>query len=310
MIMRHERFGRELDLVLMLADTEDYTVKEICESLNFSRRNFYYYIELLKNAGFIVYKRNSCYHIDQRSPFLNKLLHLLQFTEDEAVTMRKLLDMAGTSNSIINNLKYKLDRFYDFNILSDVEMRRKTAKMVNTIYEAIKAKKVIKIVGYSSPHSHSQSDRFVEPFLLMNNNNDVRCYEILSDCCKTFRLSRMEDVEPVDLKWSHEAKHRQLFTDIFMFSGEEHRPVSIRMGRLSHNVFLEEYPAGGKNITPDDENHWILNLEVCDFRGIGRFVLGLFEDIEILSSDDFKEYIRGKIEKMKSPVGRRVKNEE
>ena len=103
--MRHERFGRELDLVLMLADTEDYTVKEICESLNFSRRNFYYYIELLKNAGFIVYKRNSCYHIDQRSPFLNKLLHLLQFTEDEAVTMRKLLDMAGTSNSIINNLK-------------------------------------------------------------------------------------------------------------------------------------------------------------------------------------------------------------
>ena len=111
----------------------------------------------------------------------------------------------------------------------------------------------------------------------------------------------MEDIEPVDLKWSHEAKHRQLFTDIFMFSGEEHRPVSIRMGRLSHNVFLEEYPAGGKNITPDDENHWILNLEVCDFRGIGRFVLGLFEDIEILSSDDFKEYIRGKIEKMKSP---------
>ena len=53
--MRHERFGRELDLVLMLADTEDYTVKEICESLNFSRRNFYYYIELLKHAGFIVY---------------------------------------------------------------------------------------------------------------------------------------------------------------------------------------------------------------------------------------------------------------
>lgn len=300
--MRHEKFGRELDLLLMLADTEDYTVKEICGSLGVSRRNFYYYIELIKNSGFIVYKRNGCYHIDQRSPFLNKLLHLLQFTEDEAVTMRKLLDMAGTSNSIINNLKYKLDRFYDFSILSDVEMRRKTAKMVNTFYEAIKAKKVVKLVGYSSPHSHTTSDRFVEPFLLMNNNNDVRCFEILSGKCKTFRLSRMEDAVEVDLKWSHEAEHKQVFTDIFMFSGEEHRPVSIRMGQLAHNVFLEEYPAGQKFITQEDARHWILNLEVCDFRGIGRFTLGLFEDIEILSDDCFRQYIRDKIGMMVSGI--------
>lgn len=305
--MRHEKFGKELDLIRMLADTEDYSVAEICEALGVSRRNFYYYMELLKNAGFIVYKRNSCFHIDRRSPFLNKLLQLLQFTEDEAVTLRKMLDMAGTSNSIINNLKYKLDRFYDFSILADVEMRRKTAKIVNTFYEAIKAKQVVKIVGYSSPHSHTTSDRFVEPFLLMNNNNDVRCYEVLAGKCKTFRLSRMDDAVAMDLKWSHEEEHKQVFTDIFMFSGEEHRPISIRMGRLSYNVFVEEYPAGRKFITPDTDDHWILTLEVCDFRGIGRFVLGLFEDIEILSDDDFRHYISDTIDRMHQ---RRVKREE
>lgn len=300
--MRHEKFGKELDLLLMLADTEDYTVKDICEYLGVSRRNFYYYIELIKNNGFIVYKRNGCFHIDQRSPFLNKLLGLLQFTEDEAVTIRKLLNMAGTSNSVINSLKYKLDRFYDFSILSDVEMRKKTAKIVNTLYEAIKAKQVVKIVGYSSPHSHTTSDRFVEPFLLMNNNNDVRCLEILTGKCKTFRLSRMDDAVVVDLKWSHETEHKHVFTDIFMFSGEERRTVSIRMGRLAHNVFVEEYPAGQKYVTREDEDHWILTIEVCDFRGIGRFVLGLFEDIDILSDDNFRQYIYERIRTFSSRI--------
>ncbi|MBQ7421014.1 MAG: WYL domain-containing protein [Prevotella sp.] len=296
--MRHDKLGKELELVLLLADTEDYSVDEICERVMLSRRNFYYYLHFLRDSGFIVFKRNNSYHVDQRSPFLNRLLHLLQFTEDEAVTVRRLLDMAGDTNPIVNSLRYKLDRFYDFSILNDPDMRKKAAKKVNTLYEAIKWKQVVKLVGYSSPHSQTVTDRFVEPFLFMNNNNDIRCYEVLSHSCKTFRISRMQDVELIDLKWSHEQDHVRMFTDIFMFSGTEHLPVRVRMGQLARNVFVEEYPAGQKYLASDDETHWILELEVCDYRGIGRFVLGLFEDIEVLGDARFYQYISEKVVKM------------
>ena len=34
------------------------------------------------------------------------------------------------------------------------------------------------------------------------------------------------------------------------------------------------------------------------FLGIGRFVIGLYDDIEILGCEEFKEYVRKKIEGM------------
>ncbi len=126
----------------------------------------------------------------------------------------------------------------------------------------------------------------------MNNNQDVRCHEIKSKMNKTFRLNRMQRIEEIDAPWIYEHCHRQVFTDIFMFSSEEHYNVKLRLGQLAHNLFLEEYPHGAKYLSVIDEKHWLLDIEVCDFRGLGRFVLGLYSDIDILENDAFKEYIR------------------
>ena len=298
--MRHEKLNRELDLILLLSGPQNYTVDEICERLSISRRNLYYYLHSLKDCGFQIYKHGHCYHIDRRSPFLAHLFEMVQFTDDEAVTLRKLLDMAGDSNPVVQNLKSKLDRFYDFRILSDVSLRKKTAQMVNTLYTAIVHKQLVKIVDYSSPHSQTMSNRFVEPFLLMNNNNDVRCYEMATGQCKTFRLSRMGNVELIDLRWSHEEEHKQVFTDLFMFSGDEHETIRLRLGQLAHSIFLEEFPAGIRYLQPDGPHHWLLSLEVCDYRGIGRFVLGLYEDIEVLDSPAFQQYLDQRIDQMAS----------
>lgn len=84
-----------------------------------------------------------------------------------------------------------------------------------------------------------------------------------------------------------------------MFSGEKRLPVTLRLGRLARNIMLEEYPQSAAFITPDDASHWIVSLDVCSYLGISRFVLGLFESVEILGSEEFREYIRMKIDNMK-----------
>ena len=50
-------------------------------------------------------------------------------------------------------------------------------------------------------------------------------------------------------------------------------------------------------ITPDGRRH--LRMDVCNYAGIGRFVLGLFNDIEVVGDAGFKDYLRCNIEKMK-----------
>lgn len=65
----------------------------------------------------------------------------------------------------------------------------------------------------------------------------------------------------------------------------------LRLGRLAYNLLVEEYPASIRYITQgDDENTWIFNSYVlCNYAGIGRFAIGLSDDIDILEDDGLKK---------------------
>jgi len=296
--MRHDKLERELNLLLLLTENHNYTVPDICERLQISRRNFYYYIEFFQLAGFIVEHRKPYYRISKDSRFFKKIDEIVHFTEDEAITLRQILDKTGDDSIQVQRLKKKLDRLYDLQILDSVELKEQLAHNVTTLYEAIKRRQCAKLVGYSSPHSNTTSDRIVEPFLFMNGNREIRCYELSSGMNKTFKLSRMQDVEMLDLMWENERRHRQMHTDIFMFSGEQTWQVVLRMGRLATAVLREEYPQAERFIEPVDADHWRATLTVSSMIGIGRFVLGLFTDIEVEEGEELKDYLRQQIVKL------------
>ena len=181
-----------------------------------------------------------------------------------------------------------------------MELKQQLAHNVSVLYEAIKLKQVVKLVGYSSPHSDTLADRVVEPFLFMNGNREVRCYELSSQMNKTFKLQRMQDVQLLDLVWEHESEHRKLHTDVFMFSGEQQQMVTLVMGRLATSVLREEYPRAERYLSEDGEGRWRAELPVSSFIGVGRFVLGLFHDIEVVGCDAFRTYLKQQIQKMDS----------
>lgn len=293
--MRHDHLKRELELLLLLTQNRMYAPDDICQRVGISRRSFYYYIEFFEQAGFRIEKHAGRYSIDRSSPFFSRLYDIVQFTEDEAVLMRQLITDAGNASPRLRDLQAKLDRFYDFRILADEQLRRKTSRMRTTLYDAIKMRRMVEIKDYSSPSSHTLSDRRVEPFLFLNNNNNVRCYEPSTGRNKTFRLSRMGDVIRLDEPWSHEDKHRQAYIDLFAFSGEKTMKVSMHMGQLSHNVMLEEYPASAAGFVKQDGDKWYFETDVCSYLGIGRFVLGMYDDIEVLGDREFLLYLEEKI---------------
>lgn len=297
--MRHNDLDRELSLILLLTENRSYTVAQLCERLGISRRSLYYYLEFLRDYGFVIEKRGTCYSIDKTSPFFARLLKKTHFTEDEAITMRRLLDRVPDSSLHVRNLKSKLDNLYDLDILDRLTVDERAAQNVSTLYDAIKLKRVAILQNYSSPHSDTVSNRVVEPFMFMDNNNEIRCYEIASGENKTFKVSRIEAVMLMADDWEHEPLHRQAHTDIFMFSAEQTMPVELRLGRLAYNLLLEEYPQAARHVSSDGPQHWRLRLEVCSYLGVSRFVLGLFENIEVIGSDDFREYLRAKIGRMR-----------
>jgi hypothetical protein len=64
------------------------------------------------------------------------------------------------------------------------------------------------------------------------------------------------------------------------------------MGRLAMRVLMEEYGVEEHQFVITDDSHWLFSTLVCSYQGVGRFVMGLIQDIDIVDSPNFKEYLR------------------
>ena len=92
--MRHDKLDKELQLIMLLTENHSYSVEQICDKLEMSRRNLYYYLEFLKEAGFRMEKHGRCWSIDRSSPFFGRLIERISFTEEEAIIISRMLDKA------------------------------------------------------------------------------------------------------------------------------------------------------------------------------------------------------------------------
>lgn len=290
---QHERFGKELDLILKLSDGSGHTAEELCEVLGTTRRNLYYYFDFLRDYGFGLERDKTRYRLRSSSPFFEYIAGQVSFSHDEALLLYRLAEIAGKKNPRVEGIKNKLRRFYQLQQLTTREAQSRMADNVATLARAIDEKRVAMLEGYSSPHSGTVSNRLVEPFSFVNDQQDVRCYEIGSGKNKTFKLSRMQRVVlSEDLKWSHEDRHKEVFTDLFLFSGEQRHHVRLRFGLLAYNLMREEYPQARRCLTPSGDKHWYFEADIVSFLGLGRFCLGLMHDIEIIEGEAFRTFLR------------------
>ena len=176
-------------------------------------------------------------------------------------------------------------------MLEEPEADRRTARNLSQLYEAVKLHRVAVLKNYHSLHGGSVADRTVEPFAFLNSNDDVRCYELASGENKTFKVARAEEVIVLDLMWSNAGRHESYYTDLFGFSGKETRRVVLRLTGRAARILREERPAAAACLVRDGGDGFTLDTRVCDFCGIGRFVLGLHSEVEIVEPAEFKEHI-------------------
>ncbi len=63
----------------------------------------------------------------------------------------------------------------------------------------------------------------------------------------------------------------------------------------------EEYPHAEKYLYQyDDQIHWFFDTDIANYEGIGRFILGLYDHIEVLEDAGLKAYLKEKIRRMRT----------
>lgn len=286
-----EKLHKELQLMVLLTQNRSMTLQQISERLHVPLRSIYRYLDAFKQMGFIVEKSGNAYRLDRSSPFFCAITQLVHFTESEAIAMRNLLDTVNDHSSEINHLREKLSQLYGHDILQAHPTDVQFAENLHQLFQAIKLQRCVLLKDYRSSRSDSVSDRVVEPFQFLFRNEDVRCYELKTASCKTFKVARMGEVIVLDVKWSHASEHKTFYTDMFHFSGEEQWPVKLRLDRLAAELLKEEYPVTQSELQETEEG-WVLQTKVCSWKGIGRFVLGLPGNVEVIDTPNFVDYLK------------------
>lgn len=296
--MEQPKTERMLRLMKMMAGNNNYTVEDMAERLGISYRSVYRYIETFKDAGFVVHRmEGGIYKLGKESRYFKEISQLVHFTDEEAHIVNQLIEGLDNTNMLKQNLRKKLTAVYNCTSMADCVVEGKNAINVNRIIEAITERRQVVLKSYASSHTGVVRDRLVEPFGFTTNYVQVWCYEPESGLNKLFNTARIGRVEVLDEAWQFAELHHEGYIDIFRITGFEQKRVQMELGVMAHNLLIEEYPLATRDLRQVEATRWLLDTMVCDYAGIGRFVLGLTEDITILTPE-FEEYIAKRAEEL------------
>lgn len=294
--MDQPKLERMLRLMKMLTANVEYSVDDLAERLDMSRRTIYRYIDTFREAGFVIKKSGNYIRLDKESPYFKDISQLVHFTEEEAVILRRAIESIDDTNLLKQNLKHKLYSVYDSRTLADTVVKGRNAGNVHALIDAIERRRQVILRNYQS--ANTRRDRRVEPFSFTTNYVNVWCFDEESKQCKVFKTARIAGVEVLDEEWQYESEHREGFMDIFRMIGEHKTRIRIELGRLAYNLLIEEYPLSEKYLTPQpDGQHWMLDTEVANMQGVARFVIGLLDDIRIIDAPELQAYIAEYLQK-------------
>ena len=299
--MDQPKIERVLRLMKMMTGNVNYTVEDLAERLETSPRSIYRYIETFKDAGFVVQKVDGgVYRLGKESKYFKSISQLIHFTDEEAHIVNQLIEALDDTNMLKQNLRKKLTSVYNCTSMANSIVKGKNAININHIIEAIEGKRQVVLKNYASSHTGIIRDRLVEPFGFTTNYIQIWCYEPESGMNKLFNTARVGSVEVLQQEWQHTTEHREGYIDVFRMMGFEQKRVQLKVGVMARNLMTEEYPLSERDMTQIDDNHWLLDTQVCSYIGISRFVLGLMSDIEIVDSPEFEQYVLKEVEQMQS----------
>lgn len=298
--MDQPRIVKELQLLMLLANNRYMTKEEICEHFGFCERTFFRYIDTFREAGFAVKKNPyNAYRIETAGNKMSRhLSELLHFSEEEELILRSAIDSIESDTKSKELLKKKLYAVYDYKVITDMGISKRTQRTIGELATAIDGKRQAILKGYRSAHSNTTSDRLVEPYDFTSGHEQVWCYEPKSRMVKLFKISRIQRVEVLQVTWKNEDKHETGYVDIFRIHSTQLFPVKLRLTLRAANLLTEEYPLSSQYLRDEGNGRFILETDVCQLEGVARFILGLFDDIEILGGDELTAYIKYKIKMM------------
>lgn len=268
-----------------------WTIRQLAERFDTSERTIYRYINLLEEVDFLMEKdfENRYFIITSEDDPSQT-----QFSVEETRLMKKLIQSGTSDNPLRNLLLKKLSLNSELDSMPRLFLKARLGKFVDQLADAIRDKHQVVLKNYHSAHSNEIRDRLVEPIHFGDNYQSIMALDTTDKVCKQFKLDRIGEVIVADTLFAFESLHKKNQTDIFGFTGDANTWVTLELSLRAYLLMREEYPLAVPFLTKQ-EDHYLFQGPVANFDGVGRFTLGLIDEIRIKSPESFIRFLKEKL---------------
>ena len=282
-------------LNLLAGSRRGYTVDELAEKLGVSRRTVYRDLIIYGQCGFEVVTHPVTHRLRVGNP--GETAEKIGFDAGEAHLLEEAL-LGLPEGPVRSDLLDKVRSFSGSSHALGHYLNQQAGLHYRALSQAIRERVQVVLVDYNAPSSHSISNRLVEPYAFSASLDTLYAFEPASRRNKNYKIVRIGQVRLERMPWQFSQMHEAPKTDAFgLPMGDTYHEIQLHLGQLSSNLLREEHPAAALLLSPlpaPNPHGRIheLRLRVADYRGIGRFVLGLADDIDVVGPPDFMKYLR------------------
>lgn len=298
--MEQNKIKRILQLIALLSGNRIYSIQELAEKLETSTRTIYRYLNTFMEAGFAVEKVDDYkYRLLSLGSGVKDISNIIYFSDEEAYIVNRLMDGLDAGNSLKAGLKQKLAAIYNRTSIATHVDNKSTAKIVEVLERGIREKRVVELKDYVSSYAGQTRDFRVEAFKFTANFADIWALDLRSGTNKRFKIFRIGEAVLTDDPWTREHAHHDEPMDAFHCHGEQAYRVVLLMNNAARNIMVEEFPLTENDIHPaedqtidgETDQTWIYDGIVRNMWGVGRFVLGQQQNIDVLEGDELIDFL-------------------
>lgn len=287
-----QKLYRVFKLIQLLNTPPGKTVPELMRSLDLSSSSVYRYIQLLDDLGYPVdsNKFSNRHFIQYNASREGKNTNTLE--SEEAIYLQEILQQYAGNSSVAKSILHKFDLNLNLIPLADSLTHLHTTRMVQIAVRGIEMGKCLQLKGYKSLTGEDTRDRWIEPLDVTQDRKYLIGWDKALDDQRQFKIIRIQDIDILEEKVTPNRMASPM--DLFGLTGESWLSVQMELSSLAYNLLVEEFPYSTQYIR-NRGNKFIFEGIVRNWKGIGRFVLGLPGEIKVLAPLDFKNYLKKRL---------------
>jgi len=294
--------GKLLRLLEIIAalKSEHWAIKDLARRAETSQRTIYRYLKLLEEVNFVIEKDfHDKYFIatSESEPGGS------QFTIEEMKLIKKLIQTEVEGNPLKGLLLKKLSFNSELDSVPRLFLKVRLGKLIEQIATAMRNKCQVVLKNYHSANSGEIRDRLIEPIQFGDNYQTISGLDTQDKVCKQFKLDRIGNIIEMKDAFKYETLHKKDQADIFGFVGDANVWVTLKLSMRAYLLLREDYPLSIP-YTERLEEGYQFHGPISHFEGVGRFVLGLIDEVIVCKPDALEKYINEKLEGRKLTANR------